>query len=420
MKKFFVLVGLIAIGASSSQAQYTPGLTPMESAKFWTLSGSVRGFYDDNYTTLPTASAQGSFGIDVSPSVAIHLNPTEATLFSASALYDMRWYENRVTHTADHTVQLNAKLDHAFSEKYKGQINESFVIAQEPLVLASPGTPTSTFLRTDGSNIRNTASTDFTADLTQNAGLEFAYVNTFYDYKQHGAGNRSALLDRMEHLASINLRWRFAPETLGIFGYQYGMVNFNEHDDSLYAFGPFVDPKTRDSRSHYLYVGADQSFNPQLNGSIRVGAQLMDYYQLPASKTIVNPYVDGSLTYTYAAGSYGQIGIKHMHNATDVAATPTSSLVLDQESTAAYLTLSHKITADLTGSLLAQYQHSEFTSSVGSSGESENYFTGGVNLAYQINPHFLAEAGYNFDRLDSDLGRSYTRNRVYIGIRATY
>jgi hypothetical protein len=29
--------------------------------------------------------------------------------------------------------------------------------------------------------------------------------------------------------------------------------------------------------------------------------------------------------------------------------------------------------------------------------------------------------GYNYDRLDSDLAfRSFTRNRVYFGVRATY
>ena len=45
----------------------------------------------------------------------------------------------------------------------------------------------------------------------------------------------------------------------------------------------------------------------------------------------------------------------------------------------------------------------------------------GVNLSYEINKFLSAEAGYNFDRLDSDLDqRSFTRNRVYVGIRGSY
>jgi hypothetical protein len=45
----------------------------------------------------------------------------------------------------------------------------------------------------------------------------------------------------------------------------------------------------------------------------------------------------------------------------------------------------------------------------------------GLNLAYRINQFLSAEAGYNYDKVDSDLvGRSYSRNRVYVGVRATY
>ena len=44
-----------------------------------------------------------------------------------------------------------------------------------------------------------------------------------------------------------------------------------------------------------------------------------------------------------------------------------------------------------------------------------------MNLTYEINRFLAAEAGYNYDRLDSDLSfRSFTRNRVYVGLRASY
>jgi len=49
-----------------------------------------------------------------------------------------------------------------------------------------------------------------------------------------------------------------------------------------------------------------------------------------------------------------------------------------------------------------------------------------LNLSYAFNPNLSAEVGYMFDRLDSDVmyslttDRSYSRNRVYIGLRAAY
>ncbi len=47
-------------------------------------------------------------------------------------------------------------------------------------------------------------------------------------------------------------------------------------------------------------------------------------------------------------------------------------------------------------------------------------------LGSEINKFLEAHAGYNYDRLDSGLNsglgadRSFTRNRVYVGIKATY
>jgi hypothetical protein len=44
-----------------------------------------------------------------------------------------------------------------------------------------------------------------------------------------------------------------------------------------------------------------------------------------------------------------------------------------------------------------------------------------VSLAYRINPFLATEVGYNYDMLESDLpGRSYNRNRCYIGLRGIY
>jgi hypothetical protein len=93
---------------------------------------------------------------------------------------------------------------------------------------------------------------------------------------------------------------------------------------------------------------------------------------------------------------------------------------LDQETTVLYTSINHKITPNLTGSLLVQGQRATFEGGA-ADGDIEYYLISGLNFTYQFNPYLAAEAGYNFDRLDSDdVGRSYTRNRVYIGIRASY
>ena len=128
-------------------------------------------------------------------------------------------------------------------------------------------------------------------------------------------------------------------------------------------------------------------------------------------------------------------------SATDLAAVDANGTpTLDAESTAVYGKVSHRIMRNLTGSLVAQYQTSEFNEGL-YDGKSEDLFLVGINVEYRFNQHFSAEAGYNYDMLDSDIKdtntgsgpggpivnpnfgnetRSYDRNRIYIGLRATY
>ncbi|MBM3834049.1 MAG: hypothetical protein FJ403_12415 [Verrucomicrobia bacterium] len=437
MKKMITSAGVVVLGAASVQAQYAPapGLTRIETAKPWSVSASLRGFYDDNYVTRPSKGAvvltpagpveqdrRDSFGFEVSPSAALNLVMPQ-TYLGLSYVYGMRWYEDRENNKADHSHQANLKINHAFTERYKLDVSDSFVVAQEPSIIDERGGITVP-LRVDGDNIRNTASLTFTAGLTEKLGTVLGYSNTFYDYDQDASdvpfGSLSALLDRLEHLISANLRWQALPSTVGILGYQYGITEYDSGRDHLLA--PGVPSEIRDSNSHYVFVGADHSFNPQLNGALRVGVQFTEYDNV--NEDTVGPYVDGSVTWTYNPASYLQLGVRHTRLATDVPGLillgGTVDPTLDQEATTLYGSVNHKITPKLTGSLLAQFQHGEFEGG-GVDGDSENFLLAGLNLSYEINKFLAAEAGYNFDRLDSDIPfRSYTRNRVYVGIRATY
>lgn len=415
MKKILTSVGLVAIGATSLQAAYTPNLSSMEKQKPWSVSGSLRGFYDDNYTTAPAAASRESFGFEVSPSASLNL-PLDQTFIGLSYVYSLRYYEDRVNNKEDQSHQFKGRLDHAFSERYKLAVTESFVIAQEPELL-DPGAP-GVRTRTDGDNMRNTASINFSAQLTQLFGVEVGYQNTILDYDQdNGPGSRSDILDRMEHLVSLNLRWQAQPQTVAILGYQYGLTDYT---GDLLAVGFPSD--SRNARSHYLYVGADQNFNSKLNGSIRVGGQYTEYYNSVSDKDTISPYADVKLAYSYAPGSYAQVGVMHSRNSTDVYGSTAADPTFDQEYTSVYGSINHKISASFNGSLLASYQNSSFEGGT-ADGEGENFLTLGASLSYKIDKagHWLAETGYNFDRLDSDLGgRAYTRNRVYVGIRGTY
>jgi hypothetical protein len=90
--------------------------------------------------------------------------------------------------------------------------------------------------------------------------------------------------------------------------------------------------------------------------------------------------------------------------------------------------LNHHLAGKLYGSLMFQFQDSTFNGGA-YDGQSQQYYLVGVNLDYRINQYFAAEIGYNYDVLASVLPyggsasgvtQGFTRNRVYIGLTASY
>jgi hypothetical protein len=99
MNKVIASAGLLALGAvgvQNVQAQWTAG-----SDKSWSVSATLRGFYDDNYNTAPSGTNRvGSYGFEVRPSVKwnVDLGPTTIDL---SYVYAMKYYDARPNNKYD-------------------------------------------------------------------------------------------------------------------------------------------------------------------------------------------------------------------------------------------------------------------------------------------------------------------------------
>ena len=236
----------------------------------------------------------------------------------------------------------------------------------------------------------------------------------------------------MEQLATVSLNWQMLPDLAWVAGYSYGHTGYTSPEPVIFSghrrrrWGAHfwrpedVHSAVRDSDSHFMFVGADMQFTPQITGKIRAGAEYLDYYNV--GKDDAGPYVDASLSWFYMKESSLQVGVKHQHSATDVvgAISASGQPVLDSDTTAAYMQVNQRIAGSLTGSVLGQYQHSAFNGGT-VNGQSEDFFIMGLNFAYRCNSYFSVESGYNWNKLVSDISaRDYTRNMVYLGVRATY
>jgi hypothetical protein len=442
MKRLITTAGLAALGAASIAPTFAQDA--MINQKPWSIGASLRGFYDDNYLTYPRALRdlpgfkEDTFGFDVSPSAAINLK-REQTTFGLSYLYTLRYYIDREDEEMDHTHQANMKLSHAFNERFSIDVKDSFVIAQEPSII-DPTISTTLPARAEGDNVRNFGSIQLNAAVAENFSVNGGYRNSIYDYEEdsddygplspryvgapvNGAvGSRSAVLDRMEHMFYVDGNYQVLPKTTVSLGYQFGINDFTSEDALFPIAGGYATGNVRDSRSHFATVGVKQHLNPQLDVSVRGGIQYTTYDNETFFDDQVSPYAEASLRWGYMEGSSLQVGARHQRIPTDVRLVGGVPIA-DQQATTVWVSVNQAITAKISAIVMGQYQYSTYgdSSVADTSDPVDQIFFAGATLAYQFNPHISAEAGYTFDRVDSDFAvRSFTRNRVYIGTRLSY
>jgi len=402
----------------------------------------LRGFYDDNFNSQPSATKQGSTGVEIRPTVDFGFAGDQSS-FNVGYDFTARYFEKAINGSSDHTDfthQFNADATHAVSERVKLNASESFVVGQEPdLQRGTIDNPQ----RISGDNVRNYARIGANVQATSLVGFGVGYNNTLVDYEDDlniispnanptNTISQSALLDRIEHSVNLDSRWTISPQTVGILGVSIARTEFlreNELIDSQYIGTNTVPTQTksssRDSRSFVVNGGVEHEFSSQLSGLFLIGGQRTEYPNKPNSEAKWTPWVQTSLDYQYQERTKLSVGFSHQRGATDIVAAQTNAantvdFVLDSKVSSLYATLSHEIAAHLTGSANARYQRSTYNG--GSvDGQTENFLLLGLGLAYQFNPNLEGNIGYNFDDLSSDSpGRNYNRNKFYVGVTAKY
>lgn len=441
MNKLFVSAGLVAIGAATLESAMADDAT---GPKYWSVGGTLRGFYDDNYNF--TSSKKGSFGVEILPTVSFHV-PLRQTDLGLRYTYGAYWYQDRqVTHQNpwDQTHQLDLWVDHAFNERWKTRLTDTFAVGQEPELL-NPNSTTAfaTPLRVAGDNFSNHGAVELNTQWTRLLSTVLSYDNGWYAYDNSGAAvdpttgvfynnppgpTLAGLLDRDEESVAFDLRWSVLPETIAFVGYSFSWVNYLG-DEPIAAVnlptlaGPFIyHSSARDSDTHYGYVGIQQNFTANLNAMLKVGASYTDAYNDPLfPSTSWNPYADLSISYTYLPGCYAQLGFTHDVGATDQVAPDNSGRITQYaENSVVYADVNHRITQKLTGTVIGRVQYTTYKSGAAGADDMTDYSVG-VNLSYQFNLHLSMDVGYNFDDVVSNIaGYQFTRNRVYLGLTAIY
>jgi hypothetical protein len=419
--------------------EYAPDFTALDASKPWTVSGTLRGFYDDNYTTSPNGQKQGSAGFEISPqaSLIMPLQQTELGLRYTYGLYYYQQRENQGANPIDQSHEVDLWLDHAFTQRAEGKIQDSFISAQDPSLTASGQQLP---YRVQGNNIQNVGTLSAHYEWSMLFSSDVGYQNTWYDYSSHGATEASitadpsgatyaGLLNQDNHSIWVNLNYQYLPDLAFLVGYNF---TYNDYTgDEPIALNP-LDPtefyysNSRNSLSHNVYVGFQYSVSANLSIIANGGFQYTDNNNLPGfdhqNPDSYQPTANIAVTYTYLPGDYVQVGFtqSEISSATANPSTENGSLTLYDESSVIYATVNHQITPSLLASLTGHYQYSTYVSG-NNDGESQDWYAFGLNLAYTINPYFSVDAGYNFYYLTKTgplLG--YSRNVGYASFTARF
>ena len=380
-----------------------------DAGKVWEVTASLRGFYDDNYTTSPDELAEESWGIEVSPGINFTLGEGTDMEFSAGYAFGMRYYEDRESDNEDYGHELGISLDKKFSDTSVLLLSNGLVVAQEPEIL-NGGTP----LRIEGDNLRNTFAARYRRILSGSTGVDIGYGNSIFDYEEE---YHSSLLDRSYNEVSLDVFYG-AAETEYYAGYRYSSTDFE--GDVLQVPGLVFDPGARSNHAHSGYVGARHQLDKNIRADVRAGVQNVDYYDFDLMPGLIpedesSPYVDARMEWEYAEGSKLVAGATLARGATDLQAA-------DQEISSVYAQLLHKISGRVHGTLTGRFQDAEISGGGEKlDGKEESLLLLGASLTYAIADNIWAEVSYNYDELDSDVPyRSFERNYLSVGIGTTY
>jgi len=288
MKKLFLSAGLAAVSAANLHAadEYAPDVTAMDASRIWSVSGTLRGFYDNNYTTAPTPAY--SWGWEFSPSVSL-IVPLQQTEIGLRYTYGLYWYQSRERQGAnpiDQTHTLNVWIDHAFSETWEAKVQDSFIYAQDPQLAATGSLP----YRVQSSYFQNIGTVSVHTELSALFSTDLSYQNNLLQYEDKGL---AAFLNQLGNSAFLNLNYQYLPDLAFLVGYQFSLTQFTANQTVANVLLPPFPPGTpakyvSDNLNNYqntFYVGGNYDANQNLKATAKVGFSYVNNYNLPSFST---------------------------------------------------------------------------------------------------------------------------------------
>lgn len=365
------------------------------------LNNRLRLGYDDNVYQVDDPSSTGlskkdSLRIIEELEMLVNLN-LERTYLGLRYRPSLIWYSDRNDNDTEFLNDVDLNFTYNFSPSLTLSLSDTLRASQLPELQDE-----NYVVRENDDNYYNSAMATLSYNLRPETRLDLSgrYITLIYNSDSPAKDNS----DYYSLVGGLTLRQQLASRTTVMGDLRYQTLTYNESK---------VD-NNRDADSIFAGLGLEQTFSPQLLGSLRAGMENR-MYDDEAYDDNNQPYGELSMTFLPTPATRITGSAAYSIYESDV------ERYLSQDRTYLSLSLAHDFTTKLNFYISGAYSlnayDSEYALDSTLPDADENAYLLSLRLSYRLNRINWIEAGWQYVKLDSEIpGReSYDRNRIDIG-----
>ena len=404
-------------GTDYTQSQ---AIAHAESKKVFSVFASLREEYDDNIYTAHDNKVS-DYKTTIEPSLLFNY-PMADTLLSARYTFDATAYAQR-DKTFDYEHDLTLRANHTFSSRFSLDVRDRVHYADQPEI-----TQGSVVNRVAGTYFNNTFSIQGTATWSPKLSTVSTYTNDYFSYDDIDV---SRVNSRDAHTLQHDFRYTLTPTVTLVNG---GSINIQDYRNQTFVpastslvpngGGGFTFVTTpdhytsRDWTSYTLYTGADWTVLPEVTVGVRGGGVYTTYDDNTIDSTF-SPYA--SVFATWQTGAKSSIDFNYLHSVAPTDVGGYSSATTDSFSLSGLYKFTAKLTGRLTGTYMLNNSSSDVAITSGAGSYYENTLGFSAGLGYDLTQYLNLNGNYSLTNVGTtDIGSSYNRNQVSLGLTASF
>lgn len=374
------------------------------------MNNRLRLGYDDNiYQEDSDRDPNSSFRIIEEIEMLVNLN-LERTYLGLRYRPSVIWYEDRVPDDVDFLNDMDLNFTHKFSPSLSLSLNDTLRAGQLP-ELQDEGY----VVRQNDDNIYNSGLATLSYNFTPETRLDLSGRYILLEYLEDTVYANGEVEDHRNDnynsiVGGLTLRQQLASRSTAMGDLRYQTLTYDEADAD----------NNRDADTIFAGLGWEQTFSPQLLGTLRGGVEQRQYDDEDYDDN-TSPYGELSMTFLPTPATRLTGSASYSIYESDVAQ------YLSQDRAYLSLSVAHDFTTKLSFYLSGAYTLNSYEADYALDDNDpatpaltdadENAYLVSARVAYRLNRINWLEAGYQFVMLDSEVlnRESYDRNRFDIG-----